>query len=293
MIIGSCHTELVTYVKELPMGNEDIVPVSQSIRTAGGGYLSALVLSKLNMKYALITETGSGDYADLAAKSMDDEGIIYPERSEELAGCSYRMIDEEGNEGVLYVAGNEYDFNLDSALEADPEEMAFVLLDTSVLSGENADELLRYLEDLEKPVYAVLKDRLDAIEENALEALLSLNPVLILDENDSWIAGGEFSDVRDAASEIAEMNGNTVMILSREGVYCREKDDTHFAECEDDTDPYFFAAGYLAARLCGISHKNSLIFGLEAGSKMTDSFTPEEEDLEDEKKRLAEMILHE
>ncbi|MCR4952280.1 MAG: carbohydrate kinase family protein [Solobacterium sp.] len=292
IIIGSCHADLITYVKELPKGNEEVIRIRDDVSTDGGGYRSALLYAKLKLPYELISVIGNGVYGDQTVQALRKAGISFRKQEEETAGCTYRLIDQGGHEGVFCAAGNEYDFDSEAAEETDLDETGYILVNSEILSGQDPDELIWFLEEAEKPVILVLKDRLQEIDENVMDAVMALHPILILNENESWISGVAEEELSVRAEALHEMNENIVVILTEEGSYFIDEDGSGMSEREDPAEPCWFAAALSAALTAGVDLKNSIVFADEASAQFEDSFTPEEEDAEPLRKRLVEMIQH-
>ncbi len=122
MIIGSVHTDLVQYVRELPRGNENAEVLKSETRIAGGGYAAGSFFHELGFPFQVICDPGDGVYGEYARNEALQNEIELLEGSEETGGCTYTLIDQNGSQGVFLVDGSEYHFSLAQVYDINPDE---------------------------------------------------------------------------------------------------------------------------------------------------------------------------
>jgi sugar/nucleoside kinase (ribokinase family) len=283
MIIGSVHTELLTYVKALPKGNEDAEILSMSQRVSGGGYRAAAVFRSLGFPCDVICDPGEGVYGDYARQEALRINLELPQGSGETGGCTYRMEDPEGNDAVFCVDGSEYHFSLAQIYDIDPDEYGAIAVYSEMLAGEDADELIEALRQIELPLYVIWGSRAQEVYNETLEALCGLSPVLILDERDAEELTGRKEKAEETAAALHEITKEAVLLVLDQGVLYSDGQDVWVAPAKARAEREVYAAYYIASQMAGVDKKNGMMFACEAG---------ERKDPAGMKERLAGMILH-
>ena len=283
LIIGSVRTELITYVRALPKGNEEAEVLSRRQTVGGGGYHAARCFSSLGFPFTVICDPGEGVYGGFARQAAADLGAELASDSGEIGGCTFRMIDPEGNDAVFCVDGSEYHFSMTQVYDIDPDEYGAIAVYAEMLSGDGAEELVDVLRELEMPLYLIFGEKSRQILPEAFEALCELSPILIMDENDAY----EFNGTKDMPDTIARKlekeTGAAVMILSDSGVLYHSPDGTWVAPCSEKPLCHDWAAYCIAALMAGVDRKNGMMFANEATAGNDPAAL---------KQRLAGMILH-
>ena len=283
LIIGSVHTELRTYVKALPKGNEEAEILSQRQTVSGGGYQAGRCFRMLGFPFTVICDPGEGVYGDFAREGAAELGIELAEGSGEIGGCTFRMIDPAGNDAAFCVDGSEYHFSITQVYDIDPDEYGAAAVYAEMLSGEGAEELVDVLRELEMPLYLIFGEKSRDILPEALEALKDLSPVMIMDESDAFDLNGAKERPDTIAQKLSAETRAAVMILSGSGVLYCSPDDTWVAPCSEKPQCHVWAAYCIAAFMAGVDRRNGMMFANEASAGNDPAAM---------KQRLAGMILH-
>ena len=285
MVIGTIHTDLRASVRTLPKGNEEPEILSMTRSVSGGGYMAALVYEKLGFPYELLCDPGTGVYGDFARQTAMENGIVLPSLSDAVGGCTYRMQDQEGNEGVFLVEGSEYDFSIDMLDEVYADEIGGFAVFSDMLAGQGAEDIIEVMREVEVPVYFIYDDRAQELDEDVLEAVFALKPVLFIHEKDAGaLCGKEGCPLDEAADSLYRLTGNDVIILQAEGGACFfDGSQRMIAPGKKKADAGTYAGAYIAACTAGVDQRNSLMFAGEQGGY---------DDKEQMKKRLAQMITY-
>lgn len=294
LIIGSAHTEYIAHVKQLPKGNEEFQPESIIQTTGGTGFRMAYVFTGFDFPYNLIAPVGTGVYGDQVLEDAQNCGIALDAKSDAIAGCTYRMIDENGAESVLCVPGAEYNYDLSYTENLYPEEISNTVLAGEMLAGEGYDDIIETLEDMSKPLYFMPGGRIQDAPEQAVSAIMKMHPILHLTDTEAYYFSNEHAkELKETASYLHEMTKAPVMILKEgEGTYYMDDDDTFLAPEKDVMDPDLHMASYLCAVNAGVDLKNAIMFANHFSAMTKEGSLPDAEDFEQQKERLAGMILH-
>jgi sugar/nucleoside kinase (ribokinase family) len=291
LIIGPVFTEILNDVDELPKGNEDFIPKHTEQRVRGSGYETARVLNGFGFPYELIAPAGTGIYGDLVKKECAENHVPVIAKPG-INGCMYTLTDAKGRKGYMCVPGAEYEFDLEDIQYIDPEEISLAAVFGSMLTGENASDLIQALDDLNQPILFIPENRGDEIDEEIMKEMLALQPQLFLTDSEAYfIAGACTNDMKETADALYHESEAAVMIYQeQEGIYTEDGDEPALVPCHRKIQFNMLTAGYIAAIAAGISRQSALRYAVsfaeDCGRAMPDSSL-----FEREKRQLAKMIL--
>ena len=232
LVIGSAVVDVIMNIPHLPVTGED-VHISRQTRSLGGcAFLVSDILRHFGAPYSLCTAVGTGIYGDFVGKKLEERGVpIYVRRPEEN-GCCYCVVETEkgGERSFIVDHGIEYTFYEEYLEKIDTERIDSVYvcgLEVEEYTGENIIAYLR--KHPEYTIYFAPGARIMQIQPERMDAMLSLHPVLHLNEGESLVFTGE-KTVEAAARAVFAKTGNAVIItLGEKGAYCYDGDD-HYAE---------------------------------------------------------------
>lgn len=289
LIIGPTYLEILSKVKQLPKGNEDIDILSTEQKVSGSGYHCAKYFQELGLDYVMISPVGEGVYAEEVLKQVIKEDIPMRIMDGYMNGCRYTLSDMNGETSQFIVPGAEYEFDEifvyeDSYLYDDVNN---VCLFADMLCGQmtSIHDLLDVLESLDKPLVFVPNGRSNDLIEGVLENIFSYQPTLIVSDTEAYYLANEYSgELRDVAKHLGEMTSGVVMIIKQgEGTFVYDQDDCFIASNEEDIDFDKEVALYLCAKQCGVDLKNAVMYASSYASKDSDIF--------DARERLKQLIM--
>lgn len=285
MIIGSVHTDLVQFVKELPKGNEAPEILKTETRVCGSGFQIGRFFREIGFPFTVICDPGESVYGEKARAEAKKYGIELAEGSGEIGGCTFTMIDRSGNQGVFCVDGSEYHFSLSRVYDINPDEYGAVALAAEMLAGDDVQDVIDLLNELELPLYLICSARTGELSSEVLEALSAFEPVMIFNDSDACsLCAQKTRRLEEAARLIQNMTRAPVMILMNDGdAFYLDGEDSWVAPSEQKADTEIWAAAFIAARMAGVDARNSMMFANENSRSYHG---------ETMKQRLAGMILH-
>lgn len=291
LLIGSLMTDICQSVRRLPKGNEEFSFLNDDKkRVKGSCFVTCNVLNGFGFDYESFPLVGSGVYGDFVAEECDRLDIPYI-RSEETAGCTFTLIDEMGEESTMCAEGCEYEFDYSVLQDSDPDEIAFATVFGDVLCGENGDDILRGLEDLNVPILFVPAGRTDLFDLPIAEPLMQLHPMMFMSDTEGYYLSHEkFKDMKDVADWIYDSSANTVYIFQNErGVFAKDEEGTWFAGESSFMQYEHVLAGFVSAKLAGVDDRNAMMFATRFGT-LRKKGLPLPFDYEEQKHRLVELI---
>ncbi len=229
LVIGSAVVDVIINIPKLPKTGEDIHIIRQHRSLGGCAYNVSDILRHFGVPYSLCTAGGSGIYGDFVRKSLEERGVpIYVFRPEEN-GCCYCMVEKGGERTFIVDHGIEYTFYEQYLENIDTESIDNVYvcgLEIEEVTGWNIIHYLQKHPDY--TIYFAPGSRIMEIQQDRMEAMLSLHPVVHMNEGESLSFTGE-GTVEKAARKIYEKTGNVVIItLGEKGSYCYDGED-HYA----------------------------------------------------------------
>ena len=230
LVIGSAVVDVIVNIPHLPKTGEDIHISRQSRSLGGCAYIVSDILRHFGVPYSLCTAVGSGMYGDFVRKELEKRGVpIYVSRAEEN-GCCYCMVEEGGERTFIVDHGIEYTFH-----ESYLEKIDIETIDSVYVCGLEIEEtdgwnIVRYLQKHpDYTIYFAPGSRIMEIQEDRMDAMLSLHPIIHMNEGESLAFTGE-KTVEGAARAIHAKTENVVIItLGEKGSYCFDGTD-HYAE---------------------------------------------------------------
>ena len=231
LVIGSAVVDVIVNIPHLPVTGED-VHISRQTRSLGGcAFLVSDILQHFGAPYSLCTAVGTGIYGDFVGKKLEERGVpIYVRRPEEN-GCCYCVVETEkgGERSFIVDHGIEYTFYEEYLEKIDTERIDSVYvcgLEIEEYTGEN---ILAYLrKHPEYTIYFAPGARIMQIQPERMETMLSLSPVLHLNEGESLVFTGEKTVEAAARAIFAKTRNAVIVTLGEKGSYCYDGAD-HYA----------------------------------------------------------------
>lgn len=288
LVIGSTHVDLLSNVKQLPKGNEDFQIENTMQRVTSGAFIMARQFHAFDFDFEYLSPVGTGVYAQAVIQEAKKNDIEMKYQIDGMNGCTYTLMDPDGETSEFIMPGAEYEFDRSFTEELYPKEIGNIVLFGEMLTGEeeSISDLLETLDDLNKPIYFIPNGRSQDIPENAMQSLLQLKPVIYLTDTEAYYLANEYSgELRDVANHLYDLTQCTIMIIKqKEGCFVKEEKDIYLAPCRNIVDVDLHASLFMIAKQAGVDDKNALMFAGEYAEK-------EKFDIVQAKHRLAGIIL--
>ncbi len=229
LVIGSAVVDVIINIPHLPKTGEDVHISSQTRSLGGCAYIVSHILRHFGAPYSLCTAVGTGIYGDFVHKKLQERGVpIYVRRPEEN-GCCYCMVETGGERTFIVDHGIEYTFHEAYLEKIDTENIDSVYVCGLEIEEETGWNIITYLQKHpDYTIYFAPGARIMEIQSDRMEAMLSLRPILHMNEGESLIFTGK-KTVEKAARAIHGKTGNAVIItLGEKGSYCYDGVD-HYA----------------------------------------------------------------
>lgn len=300
LVIGPTTLDFVSHVDSFPKGNEEMNFEPQYNRLSGTGWNCAKLLKPFDLSYHLISSVGSGIYGDMVKEASIKEEIPLMEY-EGIHGCTYTMVDQEGNYRYMIIPGIEYIFPYDAIESLDLDDY-----DTFVFSGdifeELSDELIYLIESFEGELVFIPGSRVVMLEKELLAYLYSFHPTIVLSQEELLsLTDHIYQDVISSAQLYAQKTQAKIFVSTLEGelLYLDKENEIILPneskksiDLSGVTDA--IGASYILGNKLGLSLRDTLKVcahsaSMIAASENTTLNTQEEKELKDS---IASLILH-
>ena len=230
LVIGSAVVDVIINIPHLPKTGEDVHITRQTRSLGGCAYNVSDILRHFGVPYSLCTAVGSGIYGDFVAKELEKRGVpIYVRRPEEN-GCCYCMVEAGGERTFIVDHGIEYTFNEQYLENIDTSSIDSVYVCGLEIEEETGWNIITYLrKHPEYTIYFAPGSRIMEIQPDRMEAMLSLHPIVHLNEGESLVFTGKDSAERAARAIHAKTENPVIITLGEQGAYCYDGTD-HYAD---------------------------------------------------------------
>ena len=230
LVIGSAVVDVIINIPHLPKTGEDVHITRQTRSLGGCAYNVSDILRHFGVPYSLCTAVGSGIYGDFVAKELEKRGVpIYVRRPEEN-GCCYCMVEAGGERTFIVDHGIEYTFNEQYLENIDTSSIDSVYVCGLEIEEETGWNIITYLrKHPEYTIYFAPGSRIMEIQPDRMEAMLSLHPIVHLNEGESLVFTGKDSAERAARAIHAKTENPVIITLGEKGAYCYDGTD-HYAD---------------------------------------------------------------
>ena len=275
IIYGPSMIDLVQHVIKLPQEGEEIEPVRSLQRISGSGYCMADFFRFLKMPYLLYTCTGTGVYGSTVRKMMNLQEFEYVSVRDDVAGCRYTLVDQDGYTAVFAVPGCEYGF----LPQEEAEEGRYAILDGSYLYDEESESIPDIL--LSEHTEVMFCPNHAGVETDPVlfEALMKTGPMVHLSEEEAGLLGeNDTPDLREIAEGISRKSGNAVIVLRTDGSGYYHAPGNAFTvpsfvhEIKDRSGMQeAHAAAFVLARSSGVDVRSAMQFAGECAALAAES----------------------
>lgn len=273
LLIAPTFVELVSKVKVLPKGNEDVSIDSTTMHISGSGYHMRSIFQDLDFPLQCISPIGEGVYADAIVEAYAKRNIHDLYKIDGINGCQYTLIDRNNASSTFVMPGAEYEYDRNFMEDIWIDDIDSVIVYGEMLCGDvdSVADLIETLEDIQKPIIFVPNGKSEEIGNEVMDSMLSFHPLLCVTDTEAYYMSDEYSgELRDTTNRLFEKNQNSTFVIQQgEGIYVKEKNDEYFVPCKDNIVLDTFIALFSIGRLCRIDMRNTIMFACSYANDST------------------------
>ena len=222
LVLGSAVADVIIRLEDhLPVTGEDVHVLSQEIHLGGCAYNTFDMIRHFHEPAIPFFPVGTGAYADFVRESLLHKGIVSPIPSPpEPNGCCYCFIEADGERTFISYHGAEYRFRPEwfRLLDSEKTDMAYVCgLELEEDTGCHIIDFFKREPHIQ--LFFSPGPRLHKIEASRMDELLSLHPVMHMNQEEALSFTGA-SDVSQAAIRLYTRTARPVIItLGADGCF--------------------------------------------------------------------------
>lgn len=266
LVIGSTVCDIMIYLDKLPQRQGDTHISHQSMSLGGCAFNVANLLHQLKLSYDFISPIGTGIYGDFVKNGLDKLGMVSSIHLEGKNGCCYCFVEGDGERTFLSDHGVEYSFNPNWLHGMNLSDYSYVYVCGLEVEEETGDLLVESLKNISSQIIFAPGPRLKHISTKCMTDLLSLSPIIHLNENEIC-AYTSLENCREAILALHNITKNTVIVTRGEnGVIAFDGKDWYELPAytiEKVVDTIGAGDNHVAAVIAGLLSQKSLEYSLD------------------------------
>ncbi len=217
LVIGSTVLDIIIHVSSLPESQEDLHVEKQTLSLGGCAYNVHHTIDLFQVPGLLCSPVGTGLYGDYVAKELDKKGLTpfvrIPDRDN---GCCYCYVEPHGERSFLSYHGAEYSFHESFLETVDMTRFDSIYVCGLEIEEETGDNLVAFLEKYSGlDIYFAPGPRIARIQEDRMDALFALSPILHLNRQE-LLTFTNTESIEDGSAALYQKNNNLIVVTDGE-----------------------------------------------------------------------------
>lgn len=248
LFIGSVVLDMVVQLDHLPRLKEDINTEGVKLSVGGCSKNACQIVKYFGLPTISCSPIGTGPFASLLRSLLDEEPMIKIENQDN--GCCICLVNRDGERTFLSEHGAEYLFDEKWLEKINSEDLDYIYVCGLEIEDKNGDQIIDYLEKMKVKVFFAPGSRIMHIQPNRMKRLLSLNPIIHLNEDEA-LQFTKCETVKHASDELFKITNELVIITCGErGVYYKNENKEGLVEGFKNTVVDTIGAGDSHAGAC-------------------------------------------
>lgn len=232
LIIGNIYVDIIISIDNLPRAGHDIVCKNHTVNISESAYNVATILKNFGIDHTIIFPVGSEIYG----KIMDEKvkkGRYEIKIRDSSKDNEYSLCLTKSNEGISFITiqGIEQSYQINWFEDINIDEYDNIYISGYELEGKRGQVISQWLSKVsDKNIFFRPGSRILEIDKDTLETVLSLRPIVHINEDEAL----KFTDKKsivEAARAINKITQNTVFItLGKDGVMCASNCEYRFVD---------------------------------------------------------------
>ena len=257
LVIGSTVADIIINVDYLPTTAQDVHLKSQTMSLGGCAHNVSDMIRHFGAPYTLFSPIGTGIYGDFVRKELAQKGVTSPVPMPDQAnGCCYCFVEEHGERTFIVDHGAEYLFYKEWFDMLDVSELCAVYICGLEIEETTGNTVIDFLESSGLPVYFAPGPRITLIDDDRMQRIFALRPILHLNEDEVCRYTGK-EDIASAAEALYALTGNTLVVTNGgNGAYYYDADGLHHVAgvaCPQVVDTIGAGDSHCGATIAGLS----------------------------------------
>ena len=230
LVLGAAIVDIIMKIPRLPKSGEDILCTERKLTVGGCAYNVANILRGFNVKHDLFVPVGSGIYADIIRRKLNEDGYEILINDLEIDnGYCLCLVEDDGERSFITVNGIEVKHKKEWFDNLNMNQYENIYLAGYQLCGDNSDIIVDWLlKQSDKNIFFAPEPVINNISKNNLKKIFSINPILHLNEKEA-LEFTKKNNINDSILKLYELTKSVVFITvgERGVIFYDGKNITH------------------------------------------------------------------
>lgn len=213
LVLGAAIVDIIMKIPKLPKSGEDVLCTERKVTVGGCAYNVANILRGFNVEHDLFVPIGSGMYADIIRKTLNEDGYdVLISDSEMDNGYCLCLVEDDGERTFITVKGIEglHKKEWFNSLNMSKYENIYV---AGYQLCEDKDDIIAnwLIEQKGKNIFFAPGPVINDIDKNTMRKIFSTNPILHLNEKEA-LDFTKKDNVEESILSLYELTKNIVFI---------------------------------------------------------------------------------
>ena len=213
LVLGAAIVDIIMKIPKLPKSGEDVLCTERKVTVGGCAYNVANILRGFNVEHDLFVPIGSGIYADIIRKTLNEDGYnVLISDSEMDNGYCLCLVEDDGERTFITVKGIEGIHKKEwfNSLYMSQYENIYV---AGYQVCEDKDDIIAnwLIEQKSKNIFFAPGPVINDIDKNTMKKIFSTNPILHLNEKEA-LDFTKKDNVEESILSLYELTKNIVFV---------------------------------------------------------------------------------
>lgn len=213
LVLGAAIVDIIMKIPKLPKSGEDVLCTERKVTVGGCAYNVANILRGFNVEHDLFVPIGSGMYADIIRKTLNEDGYdVLISDSEMDNGYCLCLVEDDGERTFITVKGIEglHKKEWFNSLNMSKYENIYV---AGYQLYEDKDDIIAnwLIEQKGKNIFFAPGPVINDIDKNTMRKIFSTNPILHLNEKEA-LDFTKKDNVEESILSLYELTKNIVFV---------------------------------------------------------------------------------
>lgn len=213
LVVGAAIVDIIMQIEKLPKSGEDVLCWDKKEMIGGCAYNVACTLLNLGVEHDLCVPVGTGMHADIIARRLEQMGyqILIREESKDNGFCLC-LVESDGERTFITLQGCEGEFRQEWLRDLDMRQYENIYIAGYQMCGAGGHAIAGWLQKLSgKNIYFAPGPVITSIEENVMEQIFSVQPILHINEKEAFDFTKQ-ATVEDCLSALYARTQNLVLV---------------------------------------------------------------------------------
>lgn len=213
LVLGAAIVDIIMKIPKLPKSGEDVLCTEKKLTVGGCAYNVANILRGFNVEHDLFVPIGSGMYADIIRKALNEDGYdVLISDSEMDNGYCLCLVEDDGERTFITVKGIEGLHKREWFNSLNMSEYENIYIAGYQVCEDKHNIIADWLiEQKSKNIFFAPGPVINDIDKSTMKKIFSTSPILHLNEKEA-LDFTKKDNVKDSILYLYELTKNIVFV---------------------------------------------------------------------------------